>query len=122
MNKKYIVNGFEWDIDVVIHNFQALFDNIGSFLLDENDEYLEGWIYEHYDMYFSWISNDYLEVLIGIGYITEEIKQKAQEMRILSDKMFEDNVECSAHIIRTSPEWQRIIFLADEIRAFLKIL
>lgn len=59
-----------------------------------------------------------MDILLDSGYITEDIKQKAQEMRNLSERMFAENMERSAATVRNSAEWKRIIFIADQIKVF----
>ena len=120
MSRKYIIDNIEFDSKIVMEMFEEVFCYIGSFILGENDEKIEGLIYEEYDSCAATGLIDFkLDILLDNNFITKEIKLKAQEMRILSDKMFGEDMERSASFIRTSPEWQKIIALADEIKSFL---
>ena len=119
MEKKYFVDNIEFDADIVMEMFRGVFEYIGSHVLDYDDLNLECEIYEDYDIQYMNLADWRLEILLDSGHITNDIKLKAQEMYQLSKGMFGDDVERTAQFIRTSPEWQKIVFLADEIKNFI---
>ncbi len=121
MNKKYLIDNKEFDSDVVMEMFAQVFEYVGNFILGLSDDDLLGNIYEEYDFSYTDLADFRLDILLDNGNITEEIKVKAQEMRNLSEKMFEVGVERSVSFIKKSPEWRRIFTLAEEIRKFLGI-
>lgn len=120
MKKKYIIDNIEFNSDLEMEKFKEVFNFIGSFILNYNDRELEGIVYEEYDdRQCSTLIDFKLDILLDSGYITHDIKTKAQEIQTLNEKVLNDKVERSASFIRNSLEWKRIIFLADEIREFL---
>lgn len=118
--KKYIIDGIEFDVDIVMEMFKEVFDYVGSFVLEKDDDELQTIIFEDYDFYYPNLADFRLNILYDSGYITDNIKDKAQRMRILSEEMLNGGMERSAFIVRKSPEWKRIFLIADEIKEFLK--
>ena len=116
---KYFFNGQEFEASIVMDRFEQVFEYIGSFILQENDDELMGIIYEDYDFYYTDLADFRLDILVDNNYITDEIREKAHKMRVLSEKMLNEKVKRSAYIIRNSPEWNQIFSLADEIKLFL---
>lgn len=121
VNNRYFVEKVEYYPKLLIEKIHEIFDYIGLHILDYDDEELECIIYEDYDCVISGFPNFQLEILLDSGYITEDIKHKVTEMRDLSEKMFGKGIERSATFVRNSPEWRRIIVLADQIRTLLNL-
>lgn len=117
--KKYIVDGVEFDADIVMEMFKEVFDYVGSFVLEKDDDELQTIIFEDYDFYYPNLADFRLNILYDSHYITDEMRHKAQEMRAFSEKMLNGNLRRSASVIRKSPEWRQIFLFADEIKAFL---
>lgn len=117
--KKYIIDGMEFDADIVMKMFEEVFDYVGTFLLKKSDREMEGIIYEDYDFHYTNLADFRLDILCDSNYITNEIKEKAHKMRLLSEKMLSEGVERSSTVIRNTSEWNQIFSIADEIKLFL---
>lgn len=118
MGKKYIIDGMEFDEDSIMVMFSDVFDWIGSFVLKKSDEELKWDVYDDYEP--AHMADFRLDILVDSGYITKDIKLKAQKIRQLSEIMLAENKERSADVVRNSSEWHQIFSMADEVRAFLK--
>lgn len=97
-------------------SFLETLSKCGTFLLDENDNKVEYYIFEEFDIgLISFFYKDTLETLFKNGLISETVKRNSILLRQLVDNL-QNNGEWNIKSFRNSDNWKFVLKLADNIR------
>lgn len=108
--------------DVVKLNdlFLDTLSKCGLFLLNEDDNKIEYYLFEEFDIgVISFLHDDNLCILFESGLITSEVLRKSSELRrMVLEIQIKDKWNLES--VRSTPEWKRLLELADEIKSLIK--
>lgn len=89
----------------------------GSFLLNENDEYIEYNIFEEFDIgIVSFFHEESLEKLFEGGFININQMKYSLELRRLVFELQNNNL-WNIKALRTSEEWRKVLSICDKLQA-----
>lgn len=94
-------------------------DKCGTYLLSEDDMVIGHNIFEEFDTgVISFLHADVLQRLNDAGLISEEMVYKSSTLRNLVLELQQGD-DWNVNAVRNSPDWRRVLELADEIKGYL---
>ncbi|MCJ8014871.1 hypothetical protein MUG84_24610 [Paenibacillus sp. KQZ6P-2] len=103
-------------IEKLMELYVDTLDKCGTYLLSENDMVIGYNIFEEFDTgVTSFLHTDVLQRLNDAGLISDEIMSKSAILRNLVLELQQGD-EWNINAVRNSPEWRKVLDLADEIK------
>ncbi|MDF2648453.1 MAG: hypothetical protein K0Q73_4258 [Paenibacillus sp.] len=106
-------------VEKLLELYVDTIDKCGTFLLGEDDTVIGYNIFEEFDTgVISFLHADALQRLKDAGLISEKMVYKSSILRNLVLELQKGN-KWNVTAVRNSPDWRKILELADEIRECL---
>ena len=93
-----------------------IFDKFGLYLIKENDQMIEYYIFETTDINIGYCSNRILTIFLENGIIDEEIFDKSSEFLEKFRALERTTLKWNIDLIRQSFEWKQLMILSDRIK------
>ncbi|MEC0180119.1 hypothetical protein P4H61_01220 [Paenibacillus peoriae] len=105
-------------IEKLMELYVDTINKCGTYLLSEEDMVIEYNIFEEFDTgVTSFLHADILQQLNDAGLISVEIMNKSSILRNLVLELQQGD-EWNINAVRNSPEWRKVLELADEIKGY----
>jgi len=106
-------------IEKLMELYVDTIDKCGTYLLSEDDMVIGYNIFEEFDTgVISFLHTDVLQRLNDAGLISDEMVYKSSILRDLVLELQQGD-EWNVNAVRNSPDWRKVLELADEIKGCL---
>jgi len=106
-------------LEELMELYKYTLEKCGTYLLEVEDKIIEYNIFEEFDIgIHTYFHIDNLLKLNEAGLISEEVMDKSTTLRNMVIDIQQSD-KWDVKVVRNSPEWIKILGLADEIRSYL---